>query len=169
MSSNSKSTTNGLYMSREYATWANMIQRCTNTNTANFKYYGGRGIKVCKRWRRGEDGKTGFQCFYEDLGPKPLNLTLERVNNDGNYEPSNCKWATRIAQRNNQRPRNFFTKPTRLNTSGVVGVGFNKKAGKWTARYRKGWLGQFAKFEDAVEARKLAELTPYAYDYKEAA
>ena len=86
--------------SPEYRAWSNMKQRCYNLNIRSYKDYGARGIKVCDRWL------NSFANFLEDMGLKPdPRLTLERVNNDGNYEPGNCKWATAKEQIDNQRKR----------------------------------------------------------------
>jgi hypothetical protein len=88
----------------ERKTWEAMIMRCENPNRDSFKWYGARGIKVCARWRYGENGKTGFQCFLADLGKKPTpQHSIDRVNPNGNYEKSNCRWATWSEQRRNQR------------------------------------------------------------------
>jgi len=85
-----------------YNSWANMIQRCTTPNKTGFKNYGGRGITVCERWRT-------FANFLEDMGERPAGCTIERINNDGNYEPGNCKWETRKKQARNKRTNRLFT------------------------------------------------------------
>lgn len=84
----------------EYSSWRNMISRCTNQNHPSFKDYGGRGISVCGRWL----GKYGFQNFLEDMGRRPSPAhSIDRRENNGNYELANCRWATRAEQDNNKR------------------------------------------------------------------
>ena len=81
----------------EYQIWDAMIQRCTNPNQSQYHDYGGRGIKVCERWMR-------FEVFLEDMGYRPSkNHTLDRIDNDGDYEFANCKWRTRDKQSRNRR------------------------------------------------------------------
>lgn len=92
--------THGLTYTAEHRAWKSMKDRCLNPNDKRYADYGGRGIGVCERWR------ASFEAFYKDVGPKPdPTLTLDRINNDGNYEPGNVRWATWREQRLNQRPR----------------------------------------------------------------
>jgi hypothetical protein len=82
-----------------YRTWNNMRGRCNNPRHPDYANYGGRGIKICERW-------NNFANFADDMGLKPSpKLSIDRINNDGDYEPSNCRWATQKQQINNQRPR----------------------------------------------------------------
>ena len=85
-------------LSPEYRTWKAMRQRCMNPRAKNYRHYGGRGITVCERWNT-------FTNFLADMGPKPKGRSIDRINNDGNYEPSNCRWATPKEQAKNTRKR----------------------------------------------------------------
>lgn len=88
-----------------YARWSNIKQRCFNEKCPAYPHYGARGIGMADRWRFGVDGKSGFECFIEDIGPWPgPGFTLDRwPDNDGHYEPGNVRWATAKEQRHNRR------------------------------------------------------------------
>jgi hypothetical protein len=136
--------THGRTKSREYRIWRNMHSRCKRPNLKSYASYGGRGIKVCERW-----GK--FVNFYADVGPCPSpNHSLDRINNDGDYEPSNCRWATGSQQMLNQRD-----KKSRL---GIRGITYEEKNNRYSAYFSRKDLGVkkrrwFAKLEDAIAFR----------------
>lgn len=89
-----------------YISWLAMHTRCNNPKATDYEYYGGRGIKICERWN------SSFDNFLADMGEKPKGLTIDRIDNSGNYEPGNCTWATRHHQMQN-------TRFTRLNPAKV--------------------------------------------------
>ena len=115
MLGNTYSVTHGMHRTSTYTSWRSMIDRCTRESAPNYYLYGGRGITVCERWRRFED-------FLKDMGERPIDRTLDRVDNDGNYEPGNCRWATRSEQQRNKRPAPKRTTCKRGHVLAEVGV-----------------------------------------------
>lgn len=98
------STTHGQTKTPEYKSWCGMKERCLNSRATGFKRYGGRGIQVCDRWL------TSFENFLADMGRRPsVHHTLDRLDNNGHYEPSNCQWATASQQASNRRSTRFIT------------------------------------------------------------
>jgi hypothetical protein len=98
-----KRITHGMSKSSEYKIWAGIKRRCYDKKFKNYKQYGGRGIKVCDLWI------NSFDNFYKDMGPRPSDKhQIDRINNDGIYEPSNCRWANRYDQAANKRNNVFI-------------------------------------------------------------
>lgn len=97
------STKHGMHKSRTYVSWWSMIRRCENAACDQFRDYGGRGIKVCRAWRE------SFESFLHDMGERPTAMTLERRDVNGDYEPSNCMWATPKQQSRNKRRNRLLT------------------------------------------------------------
>ena len=95
-----------------------MRSRCTSPSTAQFKHYGGRGITVCERWE-------SFENFLADMGERPIGKTLDRIDVDGNYEPSNCRWATQSEQMNNTHRSVKYQGKTLTEWSKELGVKYD--------------------------------------------
>lgn len=135
--------------SPERISWQTMRQRCHNPNDPYYFRYGGRGIQVCERWRH------SFAAFLADMGPRPVGTSIERENNDGNYEPGNCRWATAIEQGNNKRSnrRIEFNGRTQTLTQWSREIGIKK--GCLAARLNSGMSVEeaFTKPLDLVKSR----------------
>lgn len=135
----------GLSKHSLYPTWLSMKNRCSNINNPRYKHYGGKGVVVCDRW------KDSFKNFLDDMGEKPtLEHSLDRIDNNGNYEPKNCRWATYEQQNNNQAIRVD-------NTSGTPGVKWDSRTNKWVASIKvnnkRVNLGYFKNKQDAKDVR----------------
>lgn len=149
-------TKHGMQGTRFYRIWQAMNNRCNNAKDKYFYKYGGRGIKVCERWRK-------FENFYEDMFQQYQdhcdefgegNTSIDRIDNDLGYNLENCRWATNEVQSKNKGIN-------RNNSSGVKGVAWRSDLGKWTAcigvNYKLIYLGSFETKELAIGARDEAE------------
>lgn len=152
--------THGMSETRFYKTWRNMKSRCQGKYATGYENYGGRGITVCDRWNK-------FENFYDDMYESYLkhvekygedNTSIDRINNNGNYEPNNCRWTNQTKQTINRRERSD-------NTSGHTGVSWNKLRNKWMAFINLGGkqkhIGYFTDKKDAIKARQAYEARHY--------
>lgn len=142
----------GLTNSLAYHSYKSMVYRCYDERSPSYKNYGARGISVCDRWR------SSFKNFYEDMGDRPVGTTLDRIDHEGNYEPSNCRWLNKSLQQHNKRTY----KNNKLSAKGVT---FTQ--GKYWARItvdkKVHSLGLYITIEEAVKAREEAELQLIQY------
>lgn len=134
----------------EYQSYRAMIDRCFNKNRAYYKNYGGRGITVCDRWL----GLHGFVNFLADMGKKFDGGSLDRIDVNGNYEPSNCRWADKHTQMANRRIKRKYSK--------CVGVTYDKKASRWKASItvnKRTYSKNASTEREAISIRKQFERT----------
>jgi hypothetical protein len=122
----------GKYETPEYYIWEGIVQRCTNPKTIGWKHYGGRGITVCERWR-------DFKNFYADMGERPKNRSIDRIDNNGPYSPENCRWASTTEQIRNRRNSTLFTIDGVTAHIDEWGAKFGITANAIRARLRIGW------------------------------
>lgn len=143
-----KNKTHGLTGTSEWTTWVQMIDRCSRENNSRYQDYGGRGISVCERWR------SSFTNFLTDMGKRPSpGHSLDREDNDGNYEPGNCRWATASQQALNQRVRC-------TSRSGVKGITWLSRSQSWRVYVPGGpkkCIGQTKDKQQAIELLRRAE------------
>lgn len=134
--------------SRTYESWHSMITRCTNPNYKEYKNYGGRGITVCKCWMK-------FENFLEDMGERPNDKLIERINNNQGYNKGNCRWATWKEQARNRRNNRYETckEKTQLliKLSEETGINYNTLV----SRIKKGWTAEEAFAKPVQERRKF--------------
>ena len=132
----------------EYKTWSCLRDRCRNSKARDYKNYGGRGITVCERW-------DSFENFLNDMGLRPEGMSLDRIDNDKGYSKDNCRWADKTTQNRNQRVR-------KDNKFGCKGVYYCNTYKRFKAvinvNKKRINLGTFKNKEDAIKARKEAEL-----------
>ncbi len=137
-------TIHGMRNEPEYYIWCAMKARCLNPKDPSYDYYGGRGITVCEEWQ--ED----FMSFFDDMGPRPSGKhSLDRVDNNGDYEPGNCKWATKQEQTHNRR--------VRAHSTNYTGVHLDNKTKRYRVylknNYKQIYIGTFDTEREAVVAR----------------
>lgn len=132
-----RKTTHGMTKSPEWQAWFSMLKRCRNPSDQHYPDYGGRGITVCDRWR------DSFENFYADMGPRPSpDHSIDRKDNDGNYEPSNCRWATKSEQARNRRirrDRERYHVDGEMLTTAQIAIKFGLKYHTLRYRLRNGW------------------------------
>jgi hypothetical protein len=126
-----------------------MIQRCTDTKWTRYADYGGRGITVCERWRT-------FENFLADMGDRPTEKTLDRIDNDKGYEPGNCRWATALEQANNKRSTVFVTIGERTMSAAEWERSSGVRAGSIRARVHRGLVGTEAVYGSDRRGRRAA-------------
>ncbi len=129
---NGKTITHGMEGTKTYKSWGAMKSRCLNKNNEHYKYYGGRGIIVCPKW-------LDFENFYKDMGEKPENKTLDRIDNNKNYCKSNCKWSTREEQMNNTRYNRLLTYKNKTQTIAQWARELSINYGTIYSRLKRGW------------------------------
>lgn len=133
-----------------YRVWRAMIDRCTQKSYRGYHRYGGRGIKVCDRW----SGDDGYKNFLADMGERPSGTSIDRVNNDGNYEPSNCRWATAAEQSMNRSSNTLLEYDGRVQPLAAWAREFRIQSGTLIARLRNGWPLEVALNRPVQQRRK---------------
>lgn len=148
-----RTKTHGLSDSPEYIAWQGMWKRCANKQDRDYPAYGGRGVQVCGEWK-------DFEIFISDMGMRPSpNHSIDRINNNGNYEPGNCRWTTTIEQANNRRTNHVVVyHDTKMSLSEAVrtaGSVVSIEVARW--RIKQGWPIDLAVEKPARQTRRLIE------------
>lgn len=131
-------TKHGLSKTKQYVAWQLMIDRCHNPNSHAYSYYGARGIKVCPEWR------GDYGAFYAHVGERPDSMSLDRINNNGNYEPGNVRWADRCTQARNTRANRLITVRGKTQTLMAWAEASGIAREKISARLNRGWAPERA-------------------------
>lgn len=132
ISMGTKKWKHGLGKTRAYRCWASMKSRCSNPKDPAFRNYGARGISVCDRW-------MSFENFYQDMGDPPKHRSIERINNNGNYSPDNCRWASVVAQNRNTRRNRILTYQGVTACVTELCERFHVNVDRVGCRIRRGW------------------------------
>lgn len=138
----------GMYGTPVYWVWNSMVRRCKNPTSQVWKDYGGRGIRVCDRWQ-------DFENFYADMGEPPEGHSLDRIDVNGNYEPGNCRWATKDVQQHNVRART---------STGHLGISWSDERQRYVwrvMRHGQSKQGRCLTLDDAIAARDAATAELY--------
>jgi hypothetical protein len=149
-----KATIHGKSDTEEHRIWLGILARCNDKRYLAYKWYGALGVRLCDRWQFGENGKHGFECFLADIGPRPTQKhSIDRIDPFGNYEPSNCYWATKLQQANNRRnTRRVIYRGKEMALCDAVraagSVVHHETA--WNRIHRSGWT-----VSDAIETPRL--------------
>lgn len=145
-------TTHGRSRSKCYEAWRGMRERCQNQKNKRYPDYGGRGITVCNRW----SGSDGFAAFLADLGEPSPGFSLDRIDNDGNYEPDNCRWVSREVQQRNRRNNRLLTYQGRTQSLAAWVEELNVHRVTVDRRLARGWSVEQALTIPVGEKRCLA-------------
>jgi hypothetical protein len=152
--SNKRRAKHGMYKSKVYHAWQTMRDRCNNSNNARFHRYGGRGITVCDRWHE-------FDNFYADMGDAPHGTSLDRIDTDGNYEPSNCRWATPKQQSNNTSTNTHVTYNGKTQTLAEWAAELGIPYSRIVYRHARGWTPPELFNDDNLKGKTVKHLVEY--------